>query len=550
MSTAYKQIYVVGHRNPDADSLISAHAYANLKQLQGNSNVIAIRSGVANSQSEYIFQRFNAPLPLLLPDVIPKVMHFMQADPITIHYQRSLWDALQIITQEQIDTLPVVDDERRYLKLLCYESISLYIMQKTTASLRSLLISSLDLIQSTLKAQPITAFSPTKIQGYTLLVASSYSSTFKEEFDREDPQTLIVLIGDRIDLQRYIIERKVAIIIVTNNYIIHPDLQTLAQEHGVSILISAHDATTTSIMLLYSVPVGHAALETPAVDYDDTTAKAKNRIEHSTARAVAVVNQEAEVIGLLKEIDLNRRPNIALILVDHNELSQAISGVEHVDVLEVIDHHRLGGFKTNIPITFINQTVGSTSTIVANLYKTQHTPLDRTTASLLLCGILSDTLGLKSATTTQIDRDTARYLASLTQIDITTLSQELTEASNHIMHRSPSEVIGMDRKEYQEDDWKFFVSQIETSNPDFFLHNKAQYIDLLTSQMADEEALFCGLLITDTTSLSSYLIITAQENFISLIPYPNHSDHVYFLQDVLSRKKQLIPMLTEIISTL
>jgi manganese-dependent inorganic pyrophosphatase len=550
MEAEYKQVYVVGHRNPDADSLVAAHAYARLKNLQGVSNVIAIRSGAANSQSEYIFQRFVTPLPQLMPDVIPKVMHHMQENPICINQKDSLWSALQIITKEGIDTLPIVDEAGLYVQLLCYESISLYIMKKTSVPLRSMLISSLHLIKSTINAQSLLEFDTDVVRGYTLLVATSYSQTFKDEFDRENPQNLIVLIGDRIDLQRYIIERRVAMMIVTNNYILTPELRTLAQENRVSVLVSSHDAASTSVMLLYSVPVSQAAIDTEAIAHDVPLSKAKNLIEHSTARAVAVVNNQREVIGLLKEMDLNRKPNIALILVDHNELGQGIPGIEKVDIIEIVDHHRLGGFKSSNPMAFINQIVGSTCTIITNLYKTLHVPLDVATASLLLCGILSDTLGLKSATTTTIDEETANYLASLTQLSIQALAQELREASNLMASHSPQEIIGMDRKEYQEAEWKFYISQIETSDPDLFIKQKDLYLPILERYKVENSALFCALLITDTATLSSYLIIQAEEIFLNLIPYPKHTASIYFLQNVLSRKKQLIPLISEMIDAL
>ncbi len=550
MEGNYKQVYVVGHRNPDADSLVAAHAYARLKKLQGVGNVSAIRSGAANSQSEYIFQRFATPLPQLMPDVIPKVCHHMKENPLCINQKDSLWSALQIITQEGIDTLPIVDDDGTYEQLLCYESISLYIMKKTSASLRSMLITSFHLIQSTINGQCLLEFDNDTVRGYTLLVASSYSNTFKAEFDRENPQNLIVLIGDRYDLQQHIIERSVAIMIVTNNYILTPELRALAQAKGVSVLVSSYDAASTSVMLLYSVPVTLAALDTGAIAHDAPLSKAKHLIEHSTARAVAVVNNQKEVVGLLNEVDLNRKPNIALILVDHNELGQGIPGIEKVDIIEIVDHHRLGGFKSSNPIAFINQIVGSTCTIIANLYKTQHVPLDEATASLLLCGILSDTLGLKSATTTAVDLETADYLSSLTQLSIAELAQQLREASNLIASKSPHEIIEMDRKEYQEGDHKFYISQIETSDPELFIKQKDLYLPILEHFKLDNSALFCALLITDTATLSSYLLIAADEQFLNLIPYPKHTGAIYFLQNVLSRKKQLIPIVSEMIDGL
>ena len=277
--------------------------------------------------------------------------------------------------------------------------------------------------------------------------------------------------------------------------------------------------------------------------YIDTISKIKNVMQDSPIRRLPVVDENEKVIGIISEHDLTNEPNIELILVDHNEMSQAVEGLEHYKVTEVIDHHRIGSISTSYPITFINKPVGSTSTIIATLYQEAKIPKD--IASLLLCGILSDTLILQSTTTTELDRQTAEYLANITDLEIQSLGKEIITAGSGIKGRTATEVIHQDMKEYQEEKGSYTVSQIEVSDVKEVLDRKEEFMTELELERRGNKAIFAALLVTDITQLSSVLLIAANPKFEPFITFPKMEDHAYFLKDVVSRKKQLVPLLTE-----
>jgi manganese-dependent inorganic pyrophosphatase len=240
-----------------------------------------------------------------------------------------------------------------------------------------------------------------------------------------------------------------------------------------------------------------------------------------------------------------QEPNVEMILVDHNEISQAVDGIENYKIQEVIDHHRIGTLSTKYPITFINKPVGSTSTLITNLYREKHISIPKEIASILLCGILSDTLILQSATTTEIDKETAEYLSDITDLDIKELGNEILLAGSRVGSRNAGEIVRQDMKEYTEGKFVYTVSQIEVGNANEILSRKKEFFDELEIERRSRKALFASLLVTDITQLSSVLLIVCDAPFVPFITFPKQERSVYYLKDIVSRKKQLIPLLTE-----
>ena len=280
---------------------------------------------------------------------------------------------------------------------------------------------------------------------------------------------------------------------------------------------------------------------------NDTVSKIKEILFNSQIKYLPVVDTDNKVVGIISEHDLLRQPNVEVCLVDHNEPSQAVEGLDHYKILEIIDHHRLGNLSTKYPITFINKPVGSTATLITGLYREAKIPIPKDIASLLLCGILSDTLILKSATVTQADIDTAEYLSDLADLDIQTLGNEIILAGSRIGNRAAGELVRQDMKEYTEGKAVYTVSQIEVGSTKEILDRKAEFFKELEIERRSRKGLFSCLLVTDITTLSSILLIDCEEEFISFINWPKQDDHIYFLQGVVSRKKQLVPLITEVV---
>jgi manganese-dependent inorganic pyrophosphatase len=253
------------------------------------------------------------------------------------------------------------------------------------------------------------------------------------------------------------------------------------------------------------------------------------------------------VIGVLSQSDLMRDPDIEIILVDHNEISQAVDGAENYRILEIIDHHRLGNVHTNTPITFINKPVGSTSTIIATLYQDNRVPMRREVASILLAGILSDTVILRSATTTETDRNMADYLSTITDLPIDGFGKEIMGAASLVARRPVGEILALDMKHFGEGKNAFTVSQVEVNTLTEIMERRDEILEGLEHQQAKTQNLFTALMVTDITELDSALFITGDPVFLSRIRYPKVEENVYMLKGILSRKKQLVPCLTELI---
>ncbi|MDR1389811.1 MAG: putative manganese-dependent inorganic diphosphatase [Treponema sp.] len=543
-----KKLYIIGHRNPDADSVISAAAYAALKQTQGMEHCFAARAGNLNPQTEYIFERFKAKEPEFIPDLIPKAAYYLKGAARTVNESTALWEALDLMEKENLRVLPVVDSLGVYKSMLHYQGFASYVITHINPHQKAVFPVSIDHLTGILRAQPITHFKREEVADSSIVIAASYNRYFMETLDHTQACHALVIMGDRLDLQKFCIEKKVRALILSNSNTLSPDLIALAEKNGVSVMSSPYDTSSTAMLIIYSVPVGALGDNSvPMIHLHDPIRKVRGPLSQSPSRCLPVGDDEGQVRGVLFEVDLLSEPNIELIMVDHNEQSQAIEGIENYRIREVIDHHRLGNLSTQYPITFINKPVGATCTIITNLYREQKIPMKKEIASILLCGILTDTLTLKSATTTDTDRETADYLATVTGLDLEGLGRDLAVAANQALSLPANELIELDMKEYTEGGARFLVSQIETNTPDTMSSRTDDILFALEKICAQKNCLFSSLLVTDVTKMDSLFFITGDRGFTGSLNFPSYAPGVYLLKGIVSRKKQLIPLLSELL---
>ncbi len=542
-------VYIIGHRNPDTDSVVAATAYARLKQLLGKNEYVAARAGHLAPQTEYIFKRFKVEPPLYIPDLVPKTAYYMSRNYVSVDENVSLWKAVDKMVSTNASVLPIVDSEGKYCGLLNYNAFALNSYKLLNPKRPDIFQASLRLIEKTLNATPIVEFDPDEYFNCTIMIGDDDTQTFRALLEEHKSENIIVITGDRDDIQEVCIEAKVRALIITKDYIVKKELREKAKANHVSIL-SGHESTATTAMLIeYSSPViSMADKKIKPVRADDTVQKIRPLLAQSPSRCLPVVDAENKVIGIVSESDLLHEANIQVILVDHNEPQQAVEGIEHYVIQEIIDHHRINTFSTRYPITLINRPVGSTSTILANMYREQHISIPKDIASLLLCGILSDTLILQSATTTEYDVRTAEYLSSITELEIKELGNDIIKSGSRIDGRSAEDVIHQDMKEYTEGKLKYTVSQIEVDSTAEILERKKEFLDELEKIRKQNGELFHCLLVTDITKLSSLMILASQPEFEQLLNFPKREEHVYYLKDIVSRKKQLVPLLSELVS--
>lgn len=543
-----KKVFIIGHKNPDTDSVVAATAYADLKQRLGHPEYIAARAGKLAPQTEYIFKRFNIEPPVYIPDLIPRTEFFMHH-----HFQKvdegvSLWEAVDKMISTNAAVLPIVNVDGTYQGLLNCNAFALNSFRILNPKKDDIFLTSINLIEKTLRATTIVGFDDSEdFFRCSIMVGDDDVETFKKLLEEKASENIVVITGDREDIQRLSIESKVRAVIVTKDYVVSKDLRELAKQNHVAIL-SGHDSTIATVMLIeYSSPVSSLAdTKVLPVKASDTLAKIKIQLTESPSRCLPVVDDDYKVIGIINESDLLHEPNVQVILVDHNEPSQAVEGLENYVIQEIIDHHRINTFTTKLPINFINKTVGSTSTIIANLYKEKRISIPKDIASLLLCGILSDTLILQSATTAEEDELTAEYLSNITELDIKTLGNEIIKSGSRIGGRTAEEVIHQDMKAYSDGKFKYTVSQIEVDSTHEIFERKKEFLDKLEEERHASGDLFHALLVTDITVLSSVMFVAGDSKFESVLNFPKKENHIYYMKDIVSRKKQLIPLLSEL----
>jgi len=543
-----KRILVFGHRNPDTDSIVSAIAYAELKQALGVSNCFAARCGNVNLQTEYVLERFGVPAPEFVGELIPKVKNFMSHGATTVPHGMPLWQALEILNRGNFKMLPIVDDGGHLLSILHFNAFAQNMLRKIDPNRKGVFPTSVSLLVKTLGAQPVTEFDSDTVFQAQIAVAAYEVEAFREHIDAMPPANTIVLVGNREDVQACVIERQVRALIVTGGKSISRELKKKAEQKGVSVLISPYDTSATSWLALYSSPVAHTGDGTlEPLKEGDYIGAVRERVLSSVSRSLPVVDAARLVIGVLSQSDLMGEPDIEIILVDHNEISQAVDGAENYRILEIIDHHRLGNVHTNYPITFINKPVGSTSTIIATLYQDSRVPMRKEIASILLAGILSDTVILRSATTTETDRHMAEYLSTITDLPIDGFGKEIMGAASLVARRPVGEILALDMKHFGEGKNAFTVSQVEVNTLTEIMDRRDEILEGLERQQARTGNLFTALMVTDITELDSALFVKGDPVFLSRIRYPKVEENVYMLKGVLSRKKQLVPCLTELI---
>ena len=540
------QTIVIGHRNPDMDSICAALGYARLKQLQGVPDVIAARAGNTNARIDYVLSRFGVEPPVFISDVSPRVSDVMQADAVCVHDDASVYDALHLIERKQLRGLPVLDRDRRCLGLLSAFKLSHHLFpSREEAGSARLVTASLASLVETFGGKVIAgAALPTEPREHLLMVGAMNPETFSERVRRQRADQIVLFVGDRDDIQMRAIEAHVPAIVITGGLSVLKTIQRAAREAGVCIVSSPHDTASTVLLARGAARVG------PMVDREFTSftpdtplEAARQRVAASPSFVFPVLTESGTLAGVLSKSDFIRPVPRRLILVDHNELTQAVAGADRIPITEIIDHHRLGGFATDAPIHFWNNPVGSTSTIVALCYQAQGIAIPADIAGLLMAGLVADTLNLTSPTATEVDRQILSQLAAIAQTDPAELAEKVFSVGSPLLTLTPEEAVKADCKEYDESGRRFTVSQIEELNFSHFAEKQSALLEALERHCRRRRLYFAALLVTDINTQNSKLLVAGSSELTERIGFPSAAPQVWDLAGVVSRKKQLLPYL-------
>ena len=359
---------------------------------------------------------------------------------------------------------------------------------------------------------------------------------------------LVVVVGDRWDIQNLAIREGVRVIIVTGGLSVEDKTLQAAERQNVSLISSPHDTATTAALCRGAISVRHVLEEDfLAFREDSPLTEVRRRAAASGFPAFPVLDAEDRAVGILSKTDLLKRFDRRLILVDHNELTQAVAGADQVEIMEIIDHHRIGALTTMQPILFRNEPVGSTSTIVADCFLREAVKLEPSIAGLLLAGVVSDTLNLTSPTTTPRDAQILKQLEQISGVNAVKFTEKLFASGSLLTLKPAPQAITTDCKEYEENRARFSVAQIEEVGFDQFWPRKDELLQELGRFQKRRRFAFSALLITDVTSQSSLLLLVGKQDLLDLVDYPRLEPGIFELRDVVSRKKQLLPYLTHLL---
>jgi manganese-dependent inorganic pyrophosphatase len=533
-------IYVTGHRNPDTDTISSAIGYAELKAQLDPENVYApARLGEVNAQTRWALGKSGATEPKLLKHIMLRVKDVMSKDLVTAHKNDPLRNVGLAMAHRGISLVPIVEDDGAICGLITERNLArMYIRESTEASTFAGTPVSVNSMVEVLEGELLAG--EDKEHSGKLWVISRSVASMGQQMESGD----IVVIGDRPEGQRRAIELDAGVLVVSNGLMPEDDVLKMAEEKGTTVILSPHDSYITSRMVQLSVPCWEVMSEDPlTVDTEELITDITQQVMAVHYRAVIAVDGDNVPLGIVTRTDLLNPQPRRVLLVDHAEKGQSVPGVEQAQVVEILDHHHLGNVETKDPIPATFDPVGSTATLVLERFKASGIRPTDPTAKMLLAALLSDTVIFNSPTTTERDREIARYLEGLLDLDAREFGMEMFEASSDVSSLSAEEIIGVDQKEYDlGEPGSMSISQIETVGRGL-LERKDELLDALEDLRQDNGYLFAALMVTDIIDQGTELLCVGECDAVERVFEAKAEDGVIDLPGVMSRKKQVAPRL-------
>jgi len=545
--------FVVGHKNPDADSICSAVAYAAFKEARGEKGYVAARCGNSNARIDAILARFHTPLPLYLADVHPRVQDVMVKDVHSLAENATCAEALEFIDRYSHRVVPVVDVAQKLVGTISTPALAHAFLPQIAEPKRMRLVNTdLHSIARTLRAEVVhLGAAPDQVEELYVRIGAMDIASFWRLSQAEGipAEKSIIVVGDRSDIQQRSIELGVRLLVITGGKRVQPAIADAAHARGTTLFISPYDSATTAWLIRTAgrlAPIVDRNFAT--VNADSRLADVRRKVGGSAAPAFMVMGDNGRLAGILTKTDMLKPVPTRLVLVDHNELTQAVPGADEVTITEIIDHHRLAPMATPQPIFFLNDPVGSTCTIVADLFRRYGLKPTADLAGLMMSGLISDTLLLQSPTSTAKDADILAWLESHADIKAKALAELIFSSGSVILASPPAKVVRSDFKIYDEEGVHFSVSQVEELGFDNFWAHAKEISAALAELRETEKLNFAALLVTDINTQNSLLIVKGEPEFIRKISYAHvEQDEIFDLPGVVSRKKQLIPYLTSLL---
>ncbi len=534
---ARTRVYVCGHRNPDTDSIASAIAYAELKNhLYDGDEYVPVRLGVANAQTTWLLERSGAPLPVLLAHAKLRVRDVMRAD-FAVANRRDPVRTVGLLMAPK-DVVPIVDDDGVLTGVLTERALARRYIRESREASRLDAPTPVSSILAVLEGELLCGSQEQEVCGRVWVQAMDARSASQVE-----PGDVVV-VGDRPDSQERALKAGADLLVLSNDTGADEDIVSLACAKGKAILRSPLDSYVTSRMITLSEPV-HALVEGDplTVDLDDMVSDISEQIKTVHYHAAVAVDRAGRPLGLVTRSDLVNPAPRRVLLVDHAERAQSVHGLEEAEIVEILDHHHIGSIETRMPVTAVFDPVGSTATLIVERFRQACVEPTKATATMLLGAVMSDTVLLTSPTTTERDRIATRWIEELLELDGLDFGREMYERSSDVADVSAQDLVMRDLKEYEVDGGRCLsVAQIETVGR--ALKDRTQeLLEALQAHRDRHDQLMFALMVTDILDRSTRLLVAGQEQLAERAFGKPLVDGAIDLPGVMSRKKQVAPVL-------
>ncbi|MDS0524086.1 putative manganese-dependent inorganic diphosphatase [Clostridium sp. SHJSY1] len=541
-------VYVTGHKNPDSDSICAAFAYAEFKNKTSELPAIPVRLGNVNRETQYILDRFNVKAPEYLETVKLKVGDLDIDNISAISPDMSLKMAWNIMKDKNIKSLPVADSNDHLVGVLSISNLTSSYMDIWDNVILDKSNTTIDNIIETLSGKEVYINANNQRFPGKIVVTAMQPDSLKGMVEEGD----IAIVGDRPDVQEALLNIKVSLMIVTGSHKVSDEIIEKAKKAGVNIINTPHDSFTASRLIIQSIPVSYVMAKDNLISFsaDDLVEDIKQTMIETRFRSYPVTDSNGKVIGTISRYHLISDFKKKVIQVDHNERGQSVDGLSEAEVLEIIDHHRVADIQTNNPIYFRNEPLGSTSTIVAKCFFENGIRPSKEAAGLLCGAIISDTLLFRSPTCTEQDIHTCKKLAEIAGIsDIEDFAKEMFKTGTSLQGKTVEEIFNQDFKPFKMGDTKLGVAQVNTMDIDGFMPLKEEMLSYMNRKAEEGNFDTMILLLTDILNEGSQVLVAGKSPEIVERTFSvTLEDSTCFLPGVLSRKKQVIPPLTNTIS--
>lgn len=534
-------INVIGHINPDTDSVCSAIAYAYLKRKVTGKAYIPKRAGQINAETDFVLKYFGVPAPDYMGDVRTQVIDIDVERVTGVDQEISLKKAWTLMKNDTLQTLPVVDSSQHLLGLITIEDIAKSYMDVYDSRIIATAGTPFHNVVETLDGEMLHGEMEEKIVSGKCLIAAANPDLMESYIEKDD----IVILGNRYESQLCAIEMGAKCIIVCDGSLVSYTISKLAESKGCYIIKTPYDTFTASRLINQSIPISFFMKSDHIVSFGlgDYLEDIRGTMVKKRYRDFPILDWNGKYYGMISRRSLMGARKKKLILVDHNERSQAVDGIEDAEILEIIDHHRIGNLETMSPVFFRNQPLGCTATIIYQMFLEAEVALPKDIAGLLCSAILSDTLIYRSPTCTDTDRTTAEQLAIIAGISTEKYATEMFAAGSNLSAKSPEEIFYQDFKKFVVGDLVFGVGQITAMDHKELDAIKDKLLPYMEKALADHGVNMIFFMLTDILQGNTRLLYNgngARELAIKAFHLPADTEAI-MLQDVVSRKKQIIP---------